>query len=247
MAKQTTYTDKEGRQHTGYIHNGVTYSDATLKNKVPDGSVVNTGGGMYFKSKNGGVKVNPATSGDTFDWGGKSYQAYYDGDTAYMDEAKTTKVPTGITMQKEGSAYYNDPQLGITPTMSGAKSNYDKSMASLDTITKEAYSAQTAASQARMNQRLRELKKREALIKREKEEADRNSYNAYLQSINPYGVRAQQIARLGLANSGFSETSLAKLGVTYQEALAGNEKARADAMRELTSLCDQAREEGNRE
>ena len=247
MAKKTTYTDKDGIVREGYIENGVTYTDATLKNQVPVGSVVNTAGGAYFKSANGGVLVNPATGGDTFSWGGKNYEAYYDGDNAYMDKNKTTKVPTGVAMQKNGASYYNDERLGITPTMSGAKSNYETSMAGMDTLIKESYTAQKDASQARMNSRLRALKKREEEIKREKAEADRNSYNAYLQSINPYGARAQQIARLGLSNSGFGETSLAKLGASYQEALAGNERARADAMRELTSLCDQARSEGNAE
>ena len=84
-------------------------------------------------------------------------------------------------------------------------------------------------------------------IAQEKQSADRLSYNAYLQATNPYGANAQAMAKLGLSNSGFSESSMVNLGATYQQALAGNEQARAKAMLELKRMTDEAIAEGDRQ
>lgn len=44
-----------GMQGTGYVQNGVTYSDPLLKNKIGEGTVVNTKNGDYIKTANGSM------------------------------------------------------------------------------------------------------------------------------------------------------------------------------------------------
>lgn len=252
MVKQTTYTDSTGQKKTGYIKDGVTYTDSSLTSRVGNGAVVETAGGTYYKGseKDYGVKINTPSSSnqDTYNLYGKSYQTHFnDRGEAFMDEGKTTRLPYGTTFTKNGAQYYNHKDLGAVPTMGGVMQNLQNQSAETESWIRSAYEAQTAASQARTDQKIRGLSSRADEIAKEKEKADRLSYNAYIQAINPYGARAQTTARLGLSNSGFSETSLTSLGNTYQMALAGNEEARANAMRDLTILIDQARTEGDRE
>ncbi len=249
MATKTTYTDKAGNKKIGYIRDGATYTDEGLTTRVPEGSVVATNGGTYYKGKGSGAKITPATAeDDSFTAGGREYKTHYnDKGEAYVDAENTTRVPSGTTLRRDGVQYYHDNTLGTVPTVSGGKTLYDRSMKDIGGYLNDALAAERKAVDVRTNQRLNAVKAREKQVAEEKRAADRLSYNSYLQSINPYGANAQNAARLGLANSGFSETSLMNLGTVYQQALAGNEKARAEAMRELSRLCDEAIAEGNRE
>ena len=68
MATATTYIDPTGKRKTGYIIDGLTYTDELGTNRVPVGSLVQTGGGVYHLTNNGGVLVGqtlPATSVQT--------------------------------------------------------------------------------------------------------------------------------------------------------------------------------------
>lgn len=57
MATQTVYIDPEGRRQTGYIIDGLTYTDPQGTNRVPVGSIVQTGGGVYQLTNQGGVRI----------------------------------------------------------------------------------------------------------------------------------------------------------------------------------------------
>lgn len=57
MATQTVYIDPEGRRQTGYIIDGLTYTDPQGTNRVPVGSMVQTGGGVYQLTNQGGVRI----------------------------------------------------------------------------------------------------------------------------------------------------------------------------------------------
>lgn len=250
MATQTTYTDPSGNKKTGYIEGGVTYTDSSLSTRVPTGSVVQTAGGTYYKGTENGVKINQSTGGgDSYTLqDGNSYTTYYDdGGSAYMDQELTTKIPFGTTNTKNGSQYYNDETLGNVPTASGAINDYYNNYDDMKDYLQQATDARITANDIATQQRIDELKYYEQKINDAHAQADRESYNAYIQAINPYGANAQQIARLGLSNSGYSESMMTSLGNTYQQALAGNEQAKIEALSELSRLADQARAEGDRQ
>jgi len=250
MAKQVSYTDKDGSKKTGYIENGVTYTDSGLTTRVADGSVVETDGGTFYKSseKPYGVEITaPGENDDSFSLHGKNYKTHYNQDgTAFVDEAHTVRVPTGTGMIKDGSSYYNDSDYGMVPTPSGARNEYINNVHDINEYVTAAANAERRAIDARTQSRIDAIKSREREVLMDKSKADRASYNSYLQSVNPYGANAQAMARLGLSNSGFAESSLVNLGTVYQQALAGNEQARATAMLELKRLTDQAIADGDR-
>lgn len=56
--KQVTYYDPNGNQQTGYIIDGKTYADPEGKTRVGVGSLVNTAGGWYEMTDQGGVKID---------------------------------------------------------------------------------------------------------------------------------------------------------------------------------------------
>ena len=57
-SKQVTYYDPTGNKQSGYIIDGLTYSDPYGKNRIGVGSMVESGGGWYELTDNGGVKID---------------------------------------------------------------------------------------------------------------------------------------------------------------------------------------------
>lgn len=52
---KTIWWDKNGDQHEGFIKDGLTYTDEAATARVPNGATVQTAGGMYKMTANGGV------------------------------------------------------------------------------------------------------------------------------------------------------------------------------------------------
>ncbi len=79
-------------------------------------------------------------------------------------------------------------------------------------------------------------------ILEEQKNANTAAYVAYTQASNPYGINAERNAKIGLNNSGYSESNLVKLGNTYQGNINANELAKNQALQalELEKLQTQA-------
>lgn len=58
---QTKYTDPSGKQQTGYIIGGKTYTDSAGTNRIGEGSTVTVGGTTYKMTNGAGVPVTPTT------------------------------------------------------------------------------------------------------------------------------------------------------------------------------------------
>lgn len=54
-AQSTTYWDVNGNPQTGYIKNGMTFTDEAMTQRVPVGATVQTAGGTFNMTDNGGV------------------------------------------------------------------------------------------------------------------------------------------------------------------------------------------------
>ena len=246
---KTTVSDATGSKSTGYIKDGATYTDRTFKTRVNPGSMVSTGGGNYYLGTQSpyGVKVDDAGANtDAFIYGGRRYRAYFDNNgKAYVDAAMTTPVPNGAQYERGGSLYYNDPTLGSVATVAGAINNYKTNIAGYETTVRNAADAQVRQIDARTQQQIREIEARKAQLEEEYKAANRASYNAYLNAINPYGANAQTLASLGLSNSGFAETSMVNIVNAYQNAINGNALDKIRALREINLAIDGAIAEGD--
>lgn len=177
----TTTFEVGGVSKPGYIKNGVTYQDKNYTQRVPVGAIVNTAGGTYRMTPNGGVPTEPT-----------QINQYNTRANRYIDEYR---------------------------------------------LSRDAYDAKVDADVAAA---LGRIESQRAGVNRDRDSANRASYGAYLQATNPYGAGAEQLAAVGLNNSGYSETSKLAAGTAYQQDVSQNELARMAAMNELDRQANEA-------
>lgn len=245
----TTYIDENGKAQTGYIIGGVTYKDAAGKNRIGAGSIVNTGGGSYLLGQDGRGVAMQSGNGfqDTFSYGGRMYQVFRNQyGQAFVDPECTTPVPTGAQLSMGGATYTQNGSYGMIPTPQGIIYEYGQRMQQVQDAERQAYAAQQNLSAENLRQQLARIEDQRRKLQQEYMLANQTSYNAYRDAVNPYGINAEQIAALGLDESGFAETSMVAMINSYQQALAGNERDRLNALAELELAANEAILEGNR-
>ena len=188
MATKTTWWDKNNDQHEGYIINGKTYMDEAGTTRVPIGATVNTAGGTFKMTSNGGI-----------------------------------------------------------PTYQTAKTQYQSAAQAALNAYKAASGAQEKSIQYSTDAAIAELKRQKGIAQQNRETANREAYHAYLAASNPYGAAAEQRARIGLADSGYSETSQMKLAGAYAGQLSENVRAMNAQLQELDVQIAQAKATGQYE
>ena len=164
----------------------------------------------------------------------------------YVDEAATTRVPVGATVQTAGGTFKMTENGGV-PTQATARNQYEtKSNAAID-----AYEAMNRIHEDRVNSAthaaIAELDRQKNIAIQNREEANKQAYNSYLSAANPYGAAAEQRARLGLSDSGFAESSQLKLAGAYADQLNENLRAMNEQLSALDVQIAQAKASGQYE
>ncbi|MBE6965531.1 MAG: hypothetical protein E7441_05795 [Ruminococcaceae bacterium] len=188
MATKTTWLDKNNDQHEGWIIDGKTYTDEAGTTRVPIGATVNTAGGTFKLTSNGGI-----------------------------------------------------------PTYQTAKTQYQSAAQAALNAYKAASGAQEKSIQYSTDAAIAELKRQKGIAQQNRETANREAYHAYLAASNPYGAAAEQRAKIGLANSGYAETSQMKLAGAYAGQLSENVRAMNAQLQELDVQIAQAKATGQYE
>ncbi len=168
-----------------------------------------------------------------------------DGKT-YTDEAATTRVPIGATVQTEGGTFKMTSSGGI-PTYATAKNQYEtKGNAAIN-----AYEAAGKVQQERINSAtnaaIAALNNQKQTIEENRKDADRAAREAYLKAANPFGALEEQRVRLGLDESGYAESSKLKLASAYATQLNENLRAMNEQLRNLDVQIAEARASGQYE
>ena len=227
-----TVYNPAGNASTGYVINGLTYTDPQGTNRIPVGStVVLNDGRIYTLGANGGYQNNSA-SRTSYTYNGKSYPGYIIGGKTYTDPLGRNPVPNGALVQTGGGEYMATPMGGV-PTTSNLLNSYRTGTDRWMDYWMDSGNARADAIDAATQIAVNRANDQRPEIERQAEEAARNAYIAYVTASNPYGVNAQRTDAIGLANSGYSETSMAQLGSAYQQALAENEQSKLAALRQL--------------
>lgn len=212
-------------------------------NPTPAAPSQNSGQSGYVPGSGISVQSTQQNSGyapGTYIVDGKVNQGYIKDGRTYTDQNYTQRVPVGATVYTSGGRTYRMGVDGGAPTEQTILNDYN-SMANgyIDEYraSRDAYDKKVDAD---VQAALDRISAQQAGINRERDAANRASYGAYLQAVNPYGVNAQRMAAIGLDNSGYSETSMLSAGNTYQQAINENELARISAIEELNRQANEA-------
>lgn len=168
-----------------------------------------------------------------------------DGKT-YMDEAATTRVPIGATVQTAGGTYKMTSNGGI-PTYATSKKQYEAN----GNAAINAYNAAGNVQQERINSAtnaaVAELNRQKAVAQKNRQDADKAALEAYKKASNPFGAMEEQRVKLGLDNSGYAESSKLKLASAYGEQLNENLRAMNEQLRDIDVKIAQAKASGQYE
>ena len=181
----------------------------------------------------------PQTSATTFEVGGVSKPGYIKNGVTYQDKNYTQRVPVGAIVNTAGGTYRMTPNGGVPTEQTQINQYNTRANRYIDEyrLSRDAYNAKVDADVAAA---LGRIESQRAGVNRDRDSANRASYGAYLQATNPYGAGAEQLAAVGLNNSGYSETSKLAAGTAYQQGISQNELARMAAMNELDRQANEA-------
>ncbi len=175
---------------------------------------------------------------------GKNAQGYIIDGKTYKDENGTTRVDIGSTVPTAGGTFTLTGAGGVKTPSSVAddlSAAYKQSAGHLGA----AYDARKDAINAATSRQLDYINDKRKDAYTQYEDANRAAYQAYVNASNPYGAAGEQRAKMGLANSGYAETSKMKLANTYQQALGQNVLSRNAYLQELDNAYRDARYNGD--
>ena len=240
-ATQVPYTGPDGRQYTGYLINGRTYTDPQGLQRVPIGSRVKVNGKEYvYYGENGGPSQVSYYTPD-----GQRHQGYVIGGQTYTDPNGQNRIPDGAVVTVDGGSYLYNSGTGGVPNMATILNNYQASADSMMGQLQDYGAARQAAIDAAVARNTYQLESQKGDVLRNATEANRQAELAYITASNPYGVLAQQNEALGLGDSGYAESTMAQLGNTYQQALSSNELAKNEALAKIDLAIQDARYNGD--
>lgn len=175
---------------------------------------------------------------------GQNAKGYFINGKTYKDSAGTQRIDIGSTVPTAGGTFTLTGAGGVkTPSTiaNDLRGAYKTSAHNLDGV----YTAQKGAINAAMQNQENQTKRQKKNVQAQYADANRAAYQAYMNASNPYGAADEQRARLGLANSGYSETSKMQLANTYQQSIGENTRARDEYINELDNALMDAKLKGD--
>lgn len=177
--------------------------------------------------------------------GGTPYIGYVIDGRTYKDPLGKVRIDDGSRVElADGRSYIYNRESGGVPNYATAMSNYDKSINSELDAYRESRKYADRAIDLGVNKtvaKLREDKKRAS----ERSAASKQElYRAYRDASNPHGVVAERLEALGLGDSGYAESTYAKLGSDYQRALGEVNASEIQTLGEIDAAITRAYQDG---
>ncbi len=171
--------------------------------------------------------------------------------SGYIIDGKTYKDPEGKERIEIGSTV---PTAGGTYTYTAAGSV--KTPVSVAEDIRGAYaaseghlanslSAKKSGIESATNRKISSIDASKKAADKTYADLNRKAYSSYLSAANPYGALGEQRARLGLANSGYAESSNMKIANAYQQNIAENERHKQEYLNELENARRDAQYQGD--
>ena len=177
--------------------------------------------------------------------GGAPYTGYIINGLTYKDPYGKVRIDSGSTVNTAGGTYYYDSDFGGVPTMQTSRNMFTQMYDEAKGMYGEGTRAQQEAIDAAIKSAEREYELRRSQIRDNYGRANEEAEAAYIKASNPYGPIGQRLESLGLGDSGYAETTYARLGNEYQKQINENNRAMEMAIAELDLAEAQARDKGN--
>ncbi len=175
---------------------------------------------------------------------GKSATGWIIDGKTFKDSQGKERIDIGSVVPTAGGTYVYTGEGGVK-TPGSMVSDISREYQKLGIGLKDGYDAKVQAIDLATQNRGQQIERQKQLANQRYIDANRSAYNAYIAASNPYGAAGEQLAKLGLANSGYAESSKLKLASAYQQALSENERQKNDYLNELEAAYIDAKYQGD--
>ncbi len=221
---RTSGSSSGGSSGSSYTPIG-SHNDATIRDNAPD-----------YASQLDSIK-------------GKWNEAHAAGDQAAMDkyhkDAENLRAQFGYSGGSDGSDYIGTGGMSSDALNSISSNYYNNAYDDYKNSMQQAADAQQAALKAKVDSAVASLQSQKGDIAKQTEANNAAAERAYMNSINPNGSLAENLAAQGLINSGATESSQISAGNTYQNALNSNATTQTEALAKIEQAITQAQLTGD--
>lgn len=175
---------------------------------------------------------------------GQDATGYFINGKTYKDPQGQQRVDLGSVVPTAGGTFMRTA-AGSVKTPQSITDNIRNDYRAAGQNLTDAYNAKKQGIGIGLDRMEHQTNQQKKNVANQYANANRAAYQAYVNSANPYGAAAEQNARLGLANSGYSETSKMRLANTYQQSIGENTRARDQYINELDNALIEAKYKGD--
>lgn len=177
--------------------------------------------------------------------GGTPYIGYVIDGRTYKDPNGKVRIDDGSRVElADGRSYIYNRESGGVPNYATAMQDYERSLkADLDAYRQSRKSVDRAIDLG-VSKTVANLKNDKNRVNEQSKASKTALERAYREAANPYGVVAERLEALGLGDSGYAESTYAKLGGDYQQALGEVNAARLQALSEIDAAISRAYHDG---
>lgn len=175
---------------------------------------------------------------------GNDAKGYFINGKTYKDPAGTQRVDIGSVVPTAGGTFVRTG-MGSVKTPRSVADDIRNGYRAAGQNLNASYNAQRDGIRGALKLREHQTNQQKRNVQNQYANANRAAYQAYVNASNPYGAAAEQNAKLGLANSGYSETSKMRLANTYQQSIGENTRARDEYINELDNALIEAKYKGD--
>lgn len=177
--------------------------------------------------------------------GGTPYIGYVIDGRTYKDPNGKVRIDDGSRVElADGRSYIYNRESGGIPNYATAIQAYESAINSdLEAYRKNRKNADRAIDLG-VSRTVANLKNDKNRINEQSKASEVALGRAYREAANPYGVVAERLEALGLGDSGYAESTYAKLGGDYQQALGEVNAARLQALSEIDAAITRAYHDG---
>ena len=175
---------------------------------------------------------------------GKAATGYIIDGKTFKDPYGNNRIDVGSVVPTAGGTYVYTGEGGVK-TPGSMVDDVRKEYETLGAGLQSGYDAKVQAIDLATQNRGQQIERQKQAANQRYADANRRAYSSYVSASNPYGALGEQTAKLGLANSGYAESSKMKLANTYQQALSENERQKNDYLNELEAAYIDAKYQGD--